>query len=77
MVLFNTGPDGNLCLDSAAKQGAALADIELAFLSHWHFDHSGGLPVMAGAIAEARSAAGGRHRFPTCSRPGPASGASD
>src|SRR5262245_27987471 len=57
-VLFDTGPDGNLWLDNAAKLGVALADIELVFLSHWHFDHSGGLPAVVGAIVEARSAAG-------------------
>ncbi len=57
-VLFDTGPDGNLWLDNAAKLGVVLADIELVFLSHWHFDHSGGLPVVVGAIVEARAAAG-------------------
>jgi 7,8-dihydropterin-6-yl-methyl-4-(beta-D-ribofuranosyl)aminobenzene 5'-phosphate synthase len=57
-VLFDVGPDGHLWLDNAAKLGVVLADIDVVFLSHWHFDHSGGLPVVLGALVEARSAAG-------------------
>ena len=57
-VLFDVGPDGHLWLDNAAKLGVGLADIDVVFLSHWHFDHSGGLPVVLGALVEARSAAG-------------------
>ena len=57
-VLFDVGPDGNLWLDNAAKLGVVLADIDSVFLSHWHFDHSGGLRVVVAALVEARSAAG-------------------
>jgi 7,8-dihydropterin-6-yl-methyl-4-(beta-D-ribofuranosyl)aminobenzene 5'-phosphate synthase len=57
-ILFDVGPDGHLWLDNAAKLGVVLADIDVVFLSHWHFDHSGGLPVVLGALVEARSAAG-------------------
>src|SRR5271154_3848716 len=56
-ILFDVGPDGRLWLDYAAKLGVVLADIDVVFLSHWHFAHSGGLPVVLGALVKARSAA--------------------
>ena len=33
----------------SARPGIDLAAIEVIFLSHWHFDHSGALPEAAGA----------------------------
>jgi 7,8-dihydropterin-6-yl-methyl-4-(beta-D-ribofuranosyl)aminobenzene 5'-phosphate synthase len=45
-------------LDNAERLGVDLASIEEVFLSHWHWDHSGALPAVVGAIAEARAAAG-------------------
>jgi 7,8-dihydropterin-6-yl-methyl-4-(beta-D-ribofuranosyl)aminobenzene 5'-phosphate synthase len=57
-VLFDVGPDGDVWLANAERLGVDLATIELIFLSHWHFDHSGGLPKVLGAIASARAAAG-------------------
>jgi 7,8-dihydropterin-6-yl-methyl-4-(beta-D-ribofuranosyl)aminobenzene 5'-phosphate synthase len=54
-VLFDVGPHGGTWLDNAARLGIELASIECIFLSHWHGDHSGGLPVVVEAIAAARS----------------------
>lgn len=57
-VLFDVGPYGDVWLDNAARLGVDLAAIDTVFLSHWHWDHSGALPVAVSAIAEARAAAG-------------------
>ena len=57
-VLFDVGPYGDVWLDNAERLGIDLAAVELVFLSHWHWDHSGALPVVVGAIASARAAAG-------------------
>lgn len=57
-VLFDVGPHGDLWLDNASKLGVDLSSIETIFLSHWHWDHSGGLVPVIQAIAEARKQAG-------------------
>jgi len=57
-VLFDVGPYGDVWLDNAARLDLDLASIEAVFLSHWHWDHSGGFPVAIEAIAEARRVAG-------------------
>jgi 7,8-dihydropterin-6-yl-methyl-4-(beta-D-ribofuranosyl)aminobenzene 5'-phosphate synthase len=57
-MLFDVGPYGDLWLTNAARLGVDLASIELIFLSHWHFDHSGALPAVVTAIGEARRKAG-------------------
>jgi 7,8-dihydropterin-6-yl-methyl-4-(beta-D-ribofuranosyl)aminobenzene 5'-phosphate synthase len=57
-VLFDTGPHGDLWLDNAERLDIDLSTIETVFLSHWHWDHSGGLPVVVAAIAEQRLRAG-------------------
>jgi len=57
-VLFDVGPHGPLWLANAGRLGVRLADIDTVFLSHWHFDHSGGIPEVVAAIAAARSLAG-------------------
>ena len=56
-VLFDVGPYADLWMSNAARLGIDLAKIEAIFLSHWHFDHSGALPVVAAAIAAARRSA--------------------
>lgn len=53
-LLFDVGPYAALWKDNAARLGIDLAAIEVVFLSHWHFDHSGGFPEVVAAIAEAR-----------------------
>src|SRR5215468_6614458 len=57
-MLFDVGPYPDIWLDNARRLGVDLSSIEHVFLSHWHFDHSGGFPKVVAAIAKARSAAG-------------------
>jgi len=57
-VLFDTGPFPDVWLRNAANLRVDLASIEVVFLSHWHFDHSGAFPEVVAAIAAARAAAG-------------------
>jgi 7,8-dihydropterin-6-yl-methyl-4-(beta-D-ribofuranosyl)aminobenzene 5'-phosphate synthase len=59
-ILFDVGPYGDVWVDNARRLGVDLAAIDAVFLSHWHWDHSGGLPVALAAIATARRSAG-RH----------------
>jgi 7,8-dihydropterin-6-yl-methyl-4-(beta-D-ribofuranosyl)aminobenzene 5'-phosphate synthase len=57
-ALFDAGPYGDVWLDNASRLDIDLAAIEVVFLSHWHWDHSGALPTALRAIADARSTAG-------------------
>ncbi len=57
-VLFDVGPYGDVWVDNAERLGIDISIIETVFLSHWHWDHSGGFPVAISAITEARRAAG-------------------
>ncbi|MBI4693369.1 MAG: MBL fold metallo-hydrolase [Gammaproteobacteria bacterium] len=57
-VLFDVGPYPHVWLENAGHLDIDLASIEALFLSHWHFDHSGGFPQVVAAIAAARRAAG-------------------
>jgi 7,8-dihydropterin-6-yl-methyl-4-(beta-D-ribofuranosyl)aminobenzene 5'-phosphate synthase len=57
-VLFDVGPYGDVWLGNATKLGIDLSAIDVLFLSHWHWDHSGGIPTVVAAIATARSDAG-------------------
>ena len=42
-ILFDFGPDGDLLLRNAEALGIDLVRVDMAFLSHGHDDHSGGL----------------------------------
>lgn len=57
-VLFDVGPSGDLWLGNADRLGIELSSIDVLFVSHWHGDHTGGIPTVVGAIAEARRRAG-------------------
>jgi len=57
-ALFDVGPYADLWLANAGRLGLDLAAIEVVFLSHWHFDHSGALPEVVAAITDARRRAG-------------------
>ena len=58
VMLFDVGPYPDLWLDNAQRLDVDLSKIECVFLSHWHFDHSGGFPEVVAAITDARTAAG-------------------
>ena len=57
-VLFDVGPSADVWLGNAARLGIDLSEIAVLFVSHWHGDHTGGIPTVVGAITEARAEAG-------------------
>ena len=57
-VLFDVGPYGDVWVDNMERLGIDIAIIDTLFLSHWHWDHSGGFPVAVAAITDARRQAG-------------------
>jgi len=44
-ILFDAGPDGDLLKQNAAILGIDLRQVDLAILSHGHYDHANGLPA--------------------------------
>ena len=57
-VLFDVGPYPDIWLANAKRLDIDLAKIEAIFLSHWHADHSAGIPRVTEAIVTARRQAG-------------------
>ncbi|MGI9051939.1 MAG: MBL fold metallo-hydrolase [Ilumatobacteraceae bacterium] len=57
-VLFDVGPYGDVWLANAERLTVDLSTIDVLFLSHWHWDHSGGITTVVAAIAAARASAG-------------------
>jgi 7,8-dihydropterin-6-yl-methyl-4-(beta-D-ribofuranosyl)aminobenzene 5'-phosphate synthase len=57
-VLFDVGPYGDVWLANAGRLAVDLSSIDVLFLSHWHWDHSGGITTVVAAIAAARGRAG-------------------
>jgi 7,8-dihydropterin-6-yl-methyl-4-(beta-D-ribofuranosyl)aminobenzene 5'-phosphate synthase len=57
-ALFDAGPYGDVWVDNARRLDVDLATIDTLFLSHWHWDHSGGIPTVVSAISKARRARG-------------------
>src|SRR5262249_31788901 len=53
-MLFDVGPYGDVWIDNAKRLDIDLAGIETIVLSHWHWDHSGGLPTVSPAVSQAR-----------------------
>src|SRR2546421_4353595 len=53
-LLFDVGPYASVWMENAARLGIDVSAIEGVFLSHWHFDHSGGFPEVVASIAAAR-----------------------
>jgi len=53
-VLFDVGPYADVWLANAERLNVDLSSIEVLFLSHWHWDHSGGIQTVVTAIAAAR-----------------------
>lgn len=53
-VLFDVGPYPDIWLANAERLDIDLAKIEAIFLSHWHADHSAGIPRVTEAIVAAR-----------------------
>ena len=57
-ALFDAGPYGDVWVDNARRLGIDLAAIDTLFLSHWHWDHSGGIPTVVDAITKAKRGKG-------------------
>lgn len=68
-LLFDVGPFPDVWLGNAAKHEVDLSRIEAVFLSHWHYDHSGGFPEVIAAIAAARKKAGRGEPLPVSLHP--------
>jgi 7,8-dihydropterin-6-yl-methyl-4-(beta-D-ribofuranosyl)aminobenzene 5'-phosphate synthase len=58
VALFDTGPYGDVWIANAHRLGIDLAVIDTLVLSHWHWDHSGAIPAVVGAITAAKQASG-------------------
>lgn len=53
-ILFDAGPDGALLLNNAEKLGVDLKGVDIAVLSHGHYDHAGGLPAFMALNSNAK-----------------------
>ena len=53
-ILFDMGPDGESLLKNAETLGVDLAQVDVAILSHGHYDHGGGLAAFL-SVNEAAS----------------------
>eukprot|EP00878_Enallax_costatus_P012154 GHUV01012691.1.p1 GENE.GHUV01012691.1~~GHUV01012691.1.p1 ORF type:complete len:375 (+),score=87.03 GHUV01012691.1:204-1328(+) len=76
-LLFDGGPSPELFEHNARSLEVNAADIQAAVLSHWHIDHSAGLPKAAQMISEAKAAAAAaaepsKHAAQDSSKTGPA-----
>ncbi len=43
LILFDTGPDGEVLMAALEREGVGVRDLDMVVLSHAHRDHSGGL----------------------------------
>lgn len=53
-ILFDVGPYPDMWLANAKRLDIDLTKIEAIFLSHWHADHSAGMPQVTETIMSAR-----------------------
>lgn len=64
-ILFDAGPDGAMLLKNAGMLGIDLSRVDVAVLSHGHYDHAGGFPTFlehnAGALLYVHAEALGGH----------------
>ena len=51
-ILFDTGTDGSILLSNMEKLNIAPASIDEVFISHAHYDHTGGLSAFLGANSD-------------------------
>ncbi|KAF2448847.1 Metallo-hydrolase/oxidoreductase [Karstenula rhodostoma CBS 690.94] len=58
-LLFDAGPEEDVFEKNVTRSRADLSAVEHVHLSHWHRDHSGGLPRAIRMINAARTADGG------------------
>ena len=70
-VLFDVGPSAEVWLENARRLGVRLPSIEAVCLSHWHTDHSDGLPGVVAAITRSRLDEGLFPSFPPLRLSGP------
>ena len=57
-LLMDVGPDADVWLTNAERLDIDLTSIDTVVLSHWHWDHSGGMPGVLAAVSDARHRAG-------------------
>jgi len=53
-ILFDTGANGRILLGNMEKLGIKAEDIDEVFISHSHFDHTGGLAEFLGINEKAK-----------------------
>ena len=72
-VLFRRRSIRRGVVGQPARLGIDLSRIAVLFVSHWHGDHTGGIPTVVGAIAEDATVPDSHHCSSTCTRTGPTS----
>lgn len=63
-LLFDAGPEEDVFEKNVSRSGADLSGVEHIHLSHWHRDHSGGLPRAISLVNRARVASSNGLGFP-------------
>jgi 7,8-dihydropterin-6-yl-methyl-4-(beta-D-ribofuranosyl)aminobenzene 5'-phosphate synthase len=53
-ILFDAGPQGDLLLSNAEALGVDLGTVDIAMLSHGHYDHGNGMVAFMGLNAKAK-----------------------